>query len=102
MGPKLQEQVVMKPKGKKLSQEKKKTATAVEKQLLPTKSADPVDPQEHLSSTWSPKKVPKAKMINRDNSPSTILNAIQRQKFAPGEWEELADQVLTRGLQKNS
>ena len=53
-GPKSQEQVAMKSRGKKLGQEKKKAAAGVEKQLLPTKSPDPVDPQEPSSSSWSP------------------------------------------------
>ena len=44
VGPK--SQVEMKPQRKKLNQEKKKAAAAVEKHLSPTKSADPVDPQE--------------------------------------------------------
>ena len=98
---KSQEQVAMKPKGKKLGQEKKKAAAAVEKQLLLTKTSDPVDPQEPSSSSWSPRKTSKVIRINRETSPNTILNAFQKQEMAPEEWEELADQVLTRGMQNS-
>ena len=101
VGPNSQEQIAMKLKGKKPIQEKKTAAAAVEKQLLP-RSSDPVDTQEPSSSSWSPRKTSKTIRINRDNSPITILNAFQKQDMAPEEWDELADQVLTRGMQKSA
>ena len=42
------------------------------------------------------------KRIARDTSPSTILNAFQKQDMVPEEWQNLADLVLTRGLQKTA
>ena len=42
------------------------------------------------------------KRITRDTSPSTILNAFQKQDMAPDEWQPLADQVPTRGFQQTA
>ena len=55
MGPKSQEQVAEKLKGKKLIQEKKKAAALAEKRTLP-KSTDTAGKQEPPSSSLSPKK----------------------------------------------
>ena len=42
------------------------------------------------------------KRITRDTSPSSILNAFQKQDMGDEEWQSLADQVLTRGLQRTA
>ena len=94
--------MAIKPKGKK--SDKEKAATAAEDNPE-TKSADPIKPQEQPSSSKglrsaNPKFI--KKRITRDTSPSTILNAFQKQDVVPEEWESLADQVLTRGLQKTA
>ena len=101
-GPKTQEQVVIKPKGKK--QHKKKAATAAE-EIPKSKPAETTNPQDQPSSSEGLKSAkPKSikKLITRDTSPSSILNAFQKQDMAPEEWQNLADQVVTRGLQKTA
>ena len=50
----------------------------------------------------TPIKQAKMKEINRQTSPEAILEVFQNQDMTRGEWEKMADQVLTRGIQKTA
>ena len=66
---------------------------------------DTIDPPDQSSSSGglaNPRSKQSKKRITRDSSPNSILNAFQNQDMAPEEWQSLADQVLTRGLQKTA
>ena len=99
MGPKTQEQVALNPVGKSRDKrdqtlkpkgkEKKKDAVTAEEVTDPKQSD--VDQAGHSK-----------KRITRDTSPSSILNAFQKQDMGDEEWQSLADQVLTRGLQRTA
>ena len=115
VGPKTQEQVALKPigdtqnknegtaKSKGKSDKKKAAITAEEVRL--SKQSETMAPTDQPSSSGgfaNSKAKQSKKRITRDTSPSSILNAFQKQDMATEEWQRLADQVLTRGLQKTA
>ena len=105
-GPKTQEQVAINPTGesrdkreqtlKNKGKGKKKAAEAAEDSIN-TKQSD--GDQANRAGSSGTKSVPSKKRITRDTSPGSILNAFQKQDMGEEEWQNLADQVLTRGLQ---
>ena len=109
VGPKMQEQVALNPVGesrekrdqplKSKGKEKKKAAVTAEEVTDPKQSD--VDQADHPGSS-STKSGHSRKRITRDTSPSSILNAFQKQDMGEEEWQSLADQVLTRGLQRTA
>ena len=109
MGPKTQEQVALNPIGesrdkrdqtlKNKGKEKKKAAVAAEEVTNPKQSD--VDQADRAGSSGT-KSGHSRKRITRDTSPSSILNAFQKQDMGDEEWQSLADQVLTRGLQRTA
>ena len=111
VGPKTQEQVALNPIGdpqdkrvrtltSKGKVDKKKAAVTAEEVTDPgqTETVDQTD-QPGSSNT---KAGQSKKRITRDTSPSSILNAFQKQDMGDEEWQSLADQVLTRGLQRTA
>ena len=62
----------------------------------------PPDQPSSSGGSANSKAKPSKKRITRDTSPSSILNAFQNQDIATEEWQNLADQVLTRGLQRTA
>ena len=80
--------------------DKKKAAITAE-EVRASGQAETVDPTDQLSSS-NPKAKQAKKRITRDTSHSSILNAFQIQDMGAEEWQSLADQVLTRGLQKTA
>ena len=110
VGPKTQKQVALNPLGdsqdkrdrtlKSKGKDKKKAAVTAEEVTDPgqTETVDQAD-QPGSSST---KIGQSRKRITRDSSPNSILNAFQKQDMGDEEWQSLADQVLTRDLQKTA
>ena len=80
--------------------DKKKAAMAATDVRAPGQ-AETVDQTDQPSSS-NPKAKHSKKRITRDTSPSSILNAFQNQDMGAEEWQSLADQVWTRGLQKTA
>ena len=109
MGPKTQEQVALNPVResrdkrdqtlKPKSKEKKKAAVTAEEVTDPGQTD--VDQADRPGSS-STKTGQSRKRITWDTSPSSILNAFQKQDMGDEEWQSLADQVLTRGLQRTA
>ena len=107
--PKTQEQVALNPIGesrdkrdqtlKNKGKEKKKAAIAAEEIINPKQ---PDADQADCAGSSGTKSVPSRKRITRDTSPGSILNAFQKQDMEEEEWQSLADQVLTRGLQRTA
>ena len=115
MGPKTQDQVALKLLGETKGQnevmikskgksDKKKTAVTAE-EVRTSEQLETIIPQNQPSS-WRNLANTQAKSskqrITRDTSPSSILNAFQNHDIVPEEWQSLADQVLTRGLQRTA
>ena len=110
IGPKTQEQVALNPVGesrdkrdqtlKNKGKEKKKAAAAAAEEVTNPKQSD-VDQADRAGSLGT-KSGHSRKRITRDTSPSSILNAFQKQDMGDEEWQSLADQVLTRGLQRTT
>ena len=109
VGLKTQEQVALNPVGesrdktdqtlKNKGKEKKKAAVAAEEVTNPKHSDG--DQADRAGSSRT-KSEHSRKRITRDTSPSSILNAFQKQDMGDKEWQSLADQVLTRGLQRTA
>ena len=107
--PKTQEQVALNPVGesrdkrdqtlKPKGKEKKKAAVTAEEVTDPGQTD--VD-QADCPGSSSTKTGQSRKRITRDTSPSSILNAFQKQDMGDEEWHSLAGQVLTRGLQRTA
>ena len=110
VGPKTQEQVALNPLGnsqdkrdrtlKSKGKDKKKAAVTAEEVTDPGQT-ETVDQTDRPGSS-STKSGQSRKRITRDTSPSSILNAFQKQDMGDEEWQSLADQVLTRGLQRTA
>ena len=79
---------------------KKKAAVTAEEVTDPgqTETVDQADQPGSLSTKIGQSR----KRITRDTSPSSILNAFQKQDMGDEEQQSLADQVLTRGLQRTA
>ena len=79
-----------------------KAATAVTSGTQNTQGNDespgPLDRSIPKSSIPN-KQAAKLKEINRQTSPEAIMEAFQNQDMTWDEWEKMADQVLTRGVQ---
>ena len=54
----------------------------------------------HSSSTPKSKQKTKLKFIDSQTSPEDILDTFQNRNLAPAEWENFADQLLKRGVQR--
>ena len=59
-----------------------------------------VDHNSPASST--PKKLSEIKRITRQTKEKEILDTFQNKDMTPEEWDELAEQVLTRGVQNEA
>ena len=55
-----------------------------------------------ITASSTPKKVPESKRITRQTKEKEILDTFQNKDMMPDEWDDLADQVLTRGVQNES
>ena len=110
-GPKTQEQVALNPIGNsqdkrertlqpKEKLDKKKAAITAEEITKPGQT-ETVDQTDQPGSSNHQARQSK-KRITRVTSPSSILNAFQKQDMGDEEWQSLADQVLTRGLQRTA
>ena len=53
-----------------------------------------------MSSTPKNKQKAKLKKIDPETRPEDILDTFQNRNLAPAEWENFADQLLKRGIQK--
>ena len=84
--------------GKPTAQEVQKLKAV--KTAAKVKERDTVDNDPPASST--PKKVPGSKRITRQTKEREILDTFQNKDMTPGEWDELAEQVLTRGVQNEA
>ena len=115
MGPKTQDQVALKSLGetkgqnevtmKSKSKSDKKKAAVTAEEARTSEQLETIIPPDQPSSSGglaNTQAKPSKKRITRDTSPSSILNAFQNQDMAPEEWQSLADQVLTRGLQRTA
>ena len=108
--PKTQQQVALNPLGdsqdkrdrtlKSKGKDKKKAAVTAEEVTDPGHT-ETVEKAEQPGSSCA-KTGQFRKRITRDTSPSSILNAFQKQDMGDEEWQSLADQVLTRGLQRTA
>ena len=81
---------------KSTSQENRKLK-AVKTAAKEPKARDTVNAEFTASST--PKKVSESKRINRQTREKEILDTFQNKDMTPEEWDDLAEQVLTRGVQ---
>ena len=109
-GPKTQQQVALNPLGdsqdkrdrtlKSKGKDKKKAAVTAEEVTDPGHT-ETVEKSEQPGSS-SAKTGQSRKRITRDTSPSSILNAFQKQDMGDEEWQSLTDQVLTRGLRRTA
>ena len=61
---------------------------------------DTLNKDVHASSNPTTKQKAKLKTINSQTRPEDILDKFQNRNLAPAEWENLADQLLKRGIQK--
>ena len=111
VGLKTQEQVALNPIGdpqdkrvrtliSKGKVDKKKAAVTAEEVTDPGQS-ETVDLTDQPCGSNTKARQSK-KRITRDTSPSSILDAFQKQDMGDEEWQSLADQVLTRGLQRTA
>ena len=110
-GSKTQEEVVLKKSEKKLKNKKrgdlsetliKQTASSANPDRH-EKSISTLDtPNKDVESSSTPKNKQKAKWkkIYSTTRPEDFLDTFQNQNLAPAEWENLADQLLKRGVQK--
>ena len=109
-GPKTQEDIAMK-KGDKKTKEKRsedkqnklprKTAIAVDQSNeQSTTTSETLNKDVHASSTPKTKQKAKLKTIDSQRRPEDIFDKFQNRNSAPAEWENLADQLLKRGVQK--
>ena len=55
-----------------------------------------------LTESSTSKKVPESKRITRQTNEKDILNTFQNKDMTPDEWDDLTEQVLTRGVQKEA
>ena len=98
---KSQNEVTIKSKSKS---DKKKAAVPAEEVRM-SDQLETIIPSDQPSSSGNlahTQTKPSKKRITRDTSPSSVLNAFQNQDIAPEEWQSLANQVLTRGLQRTA
>ena len=109
-GPKTQEEVVLKKcekkmKGKKSDDKPEKlpnklqTTIAVDQSNEQSRSTMVTSNKDvHASSTPKTKQKAKLKTIDSQTRPEDILDTFQNRNLAPAEWENLADQLLKRGV----
>ena len=109
-GPKTQEEVALKKCEKKMKDKKsddkpekslKQTAIAVDQNNKQSTSTLDTS-KENIPSSSTPKTKQKAKQkeIDSETRPEDILDTFQNRKLAPAEWENFADQLLKRRVQK--
>ena len=55
-----------------------------------------------LTPSSTPKNVPESKRITRQTKEKEILDTFQNKDMTPEEWDDLAEQVLTRGVQNEA
>ena len=55
-----------------------------------------------LTPSSTPKKVPESKRFTRQTKEKEILDTFQNKDMTPEEWDDLAEQVLTRGVQNEA
>ena len=55
-----------------------------------------------LTESSSPKKVPLSERITRQTSEKEILDTFQNEDMTPDEWDDITEQVLTRGVQREA
>ena len=55
-----------------------------------------------LTASSTPKKVPESKRITRQTNKKEILDTFQNTDMTPDEWDDLTEQVLTRGVQNET
>ena len=85
----------------KLEKSLKQTAIAVnQNNEQSTSTLDTSNKDVQLSSNPKTKQKAKQKKIGSETRPEDILDTLQNRKLAPGEWENFADQLLKRGVQK--
>ena len=109
-GPETQEEVALKKsekktKGKKPDNKPKKstkqTGTAVDQSSeQSTSTLDTSNRDVQSSSTPKNKQKAKLKKIDSETRPEDILDTFQNGNLAPAEWENSADQLLKRDVQK--
>ena len=86
---------------------KAKAASAASEKQKPdyhSSTSLPSSSKAILLSSLTPgkKEIGKLKEFTRQTTPETVLGAFQNQDMKSEEWEKLADQVLTRGVQRGS
>ena len=69
-------------------------------QEQPTSNSGTLDRDTHASSTSKTKQKTKLKFIDSQTCPEDILDTFQNRNLAPAEWENFADQLLKRGVQR--
>ena len=80
-----------------------KTATAVtDEQKSDGNNERPGPSDKSTPHSSTPIKQAKLKEINQQTSPEATLEAFQNKDITRNEWEKMADQVLTRGIQKTA
>ena len=65
-----------------------------------TSNSGTLDHDTHASSTPKTKQKTKLKFIDSQTCPEDKLDTFQNQNLAPAEWENFADQLLKRGVQR--
>ena len=96
-GPSVQNQKIS--MSKPTAQETRKLK-AVKTAAKDPKDLDTVNTDFTASST--PKKVSESKRITRETKEKEILDTFQNKDMTPEEWDDLAEQVLTRGVQNEA
>ena len=109
-GPKTQEEIALKKCEKKTKGKKpdykpgkllKQTAITVDQgNEQSTSTLDTSNKDVHASSSPKTKQKAKLKTIDSQTRPEDILDTFQNRNLAPAEWENIADQLLKRGVQK--
>ena len=70
------------------------------RKILQNQVSSPGSSQPGIRILFTPiRQQTKMKAISRQSNPDTILEAFQNQDMTKDEWEKMADQVLTRGVQ---
>ena len=65
-------------------------------------NTEPKDDKATPNSSTAKKNQEGTKRITRQTNEKEILDMFQNKDVTPGEWDELTEQVLTRGLQKEA
>ena len=92
----------MKRNRKPTVQEARRTKAAIAVNKEQATQSESSGPSNKKTTEATPTSHSKLQEINRQTSPEAILEAFQNQDMTTDDWEKMADQVLTRAIQKTA